>query len=217
MLQLRWRGARPSVIALADRARDAKRWDLAAQCYQRALRRNPDNPPIWVQYGHVLKESGHLAKAEEAYRTAIAYDQKGADAHLQLGHVLKLQGRADEAEAAYLTALTLDPSLNEASSELAMLGWTEAHFSELRGALETDIANPMAAAGVTVTSAGRSVVLEQSAGRTESDLTSDLERMVAKEAFLWGDNVAQSYFEPAAKDMDRQWARVELFFISISY
>src|SRR5208337_3847808 len=95
---------RPSVITLADRARDERQWERAAAYYRDALRRKPQNPPIWVQYGHVLKESGHLAEAEEAYRTALAYDRRSADSHLHLGHVLKIQGKTDEAQASYLRA-----------------------------------------------------------------------------------------------------------------
>jgi hypothetical protein len=65
------------VISRADRARDAGQWILAAQLYHEALDQNPHNPPIWVQYGHALKESGDLrapnklAQAETAYRWAL--------------------------------------------------------------------------------------------------------------------------------------------------
>src|SRR5215831_20486801 len=99
--------AKPSVITLADRARDLGQWELAAAYYQRALRRKPNNSPIWVQYGHVLKESGHLAEAERAYRTALLYHPGSADPHLQLGRVLKIQGKNEEAQAAYLRAFAL--------------------------------------------------------------------------------------------------------------
>ena len=103
---------KPSVITLADQARDRGQWERAARYYREALQRRPQNPPIWVQYGHVLKESGHWTEAERAYRTAIAYDPGSADAYLQLGHVLKIQGKKEEARAAYLHAVALDPSLN---------------------------------------------------------------------------------------------------------
>ena len=67
-------------VTLADRARDARQWELAAQLYRKALDRNPRNPAIWVQYGHALKESGELrdpdklAQAEIAYRRALSLD-----------------------------------------------------------------------------------------------------------------------------------------------
>src|SRR5271167_5136651 len=82
---------KPDVITLADRARDAGQWGLAAQLYCKALARNPRNPPIWVQYGHALKESGELrdpeklAEAEVAYRQALSLDPSSADSYLQLG------------------------------------------------------------------------------------------------------------------------------------
>ena len=111
-------------ISLADRARDSRNWVTAARCYQQALDQEPDNSPIWVQYGHALKESGHLLEAENAYRKSLELDADLADTHLQLGHVLKIQGRKIEASAAYLRALVLDPGLEHATLELIGLGWT---------------------------------------------------------------------------------------------
>ena len=124
--------ARGSLISRADRAREALQWDIAADLYRRALDRNPDNPPIWVQFGHALKESGNLAEAERAYRAAIARDPTAADSHLQLGHVLKLQGKQEEAEPAYLRAFALDPGLPHTCEGLRDLGWSETRVGELR-------------------------------------------------------------------------------------
>src|SRR5438309_2996333 len=124
--------ARGSLISRADRAREALQWDIAADLYRRALGRNPDNPPIWVQFGHALKESGNLAEAERAYRAAIARDPTAADSYLQLGHVLKLQGKQEEAEPAYLRAFALDPGLPHTCEGLRDLGWSETRVGELR-------------------------------------------------------------------------------------
>lgn len=126
--RLNLRGAKLSRITLADRARDAGRWELAARYYRKALHRNPSNSPIWVQYGHALKEMGRLAEAEKAYREAIAIDPNAADPHLQLGHVLKLRRRRNEAAAAYRRAVDLDPALRAASRELMAVAIT-ADFS----------------------------------------------------------------------------------------
>src|SRR5271166_921108 len=128
-----------SVIDLADRARDARQWERAAQLYRKALDRNRRNPPIWVQYGHALKESGELkdpgklAQAELAYRRALSLDPGGADAYLQLGHVLKLQGKTEEAQAAYLRAFALDAAITDPLEELRKLGWSQVKLAELRG------------------------------------------------------------------------------------
>jgi tetratricopeptide (TPR) repeat protein len=111
-------------ISRADRARDSRDWVSAAGYYRKALDQKPDDPPIWVQYGHALKESGDLGEAENAYRKSLDLDAYVADTHLQLGHALKIQGRKIEASAAYLRALALDPALDNASFELRNLGWT---------------------------------------------------------------------------------------------
>jgi glycosyltransferase involved in cell wall biosynthesis/tetratricopeptide (TPR) repeat protein len=131
-----------SIITRADRARDLGQWEIATRFYRKALDRNPRSPPIWVQYGHVLKETGHLAEAEAAYRTAIGYDPNAADARLQLGHDLKLQGKNEEAQAAYLRAFALDPSLPHPLQELSTLGWSEAETRELRRLVDSAIDQP---------------------------------------------------------------------------
>jgi ADP-heptose:LPS heptosyltransferase/GT2 family glycosyltransferase len=127
-----------SLLSLADRARDAGQWELAARLYRQSLDRDPQDPPIWVQYGHALKEWGQLrdpdklAQAELAYRKALSLDWGVADSYLQLGHVLKLEGRKDEAITAYLRAFALDPLVAQAIDELGDLGWSEIELAELR-------------------------------------------------------------------------------------
>jgi tetratricopeptide (TPR) repeat protein len=135
MLKFGRKRAGPSVITLADQARDQRQWERAAGHYRDALRRNARNPAIWVQYGHVLKESGNLQEAERAYRTAIGYDRSIADSYVWLGYILRIQGKTAAAEAAYLRAVALDPSLEGVFVEFALLDWSEARASELRNML----------------------------------------------------------------------------------
>src|SRR6266851_3343975 len=130
------RVGRPSLITLGDRAHEARRWDVAARHYHKVLQRNPRNPPIWIQYGHALKESGNLAEAEAAYRQALAYAPKVADSHLQLGRALTLQGKAQEAQASYLRAFALDPSRAASLIELVKFGWPEIEISGPCGRLD---------------------------------------------------------------------------------
>ena len=121
-----------ALISRADRARGGGRWPVAARFYRKSLDFFPANPPIWVQYGHALKESGRSAEAEAAYRIAIAYDPVSADARLQLGHVLKIQGKPNEAETSYLLAAVLDPVASEPRRELGALGWSERELNDLQ-------------------------------------------------------------------------------------
>ena len=135
----RWRAA--ELVTPADRARDAGQWERAAQLYRKALDEDPTNPPMWVQYGHALKESGELrdpeklAQAELAYRRALSLDPVMADTYLQLGHVLKLQHKLEDAQAAYLRAFTLQPSMPYPVKELSELGWSEVEIAELERTL----------------------------------------------------------------------------------
>src|SRR5438128_141783 len=114
-------GGPASLIARADRARDARDWQSAARLYGEALAASPERPDIWVQYGHALKESGRRDEAEQAYRKSLAISADEADTHLQLGHLLKLTGRTDEAGESYLRALQLDPDQDDATRELNRL------------------------------------------------------------------------------------------------
>lgn len=116
--------SRKSPLEQADEARAVGDWQRAARLYRDVLAQHPDSAPIWVQYGHALKESGDLAGAETAYREALRREPASPDTHLQLGHALKLQQRRDEAAVAYRLALTLDPGFEPAQLELAALGAT---------------------------------------------------------------------------------------------
>jgi O-antigen biosynthesis protein len=168
-----------SRVDVADRARDAGKWELAARLYREALDRDPDNPSIWIQYGHALKESGKLqdsgklAQAELAYRQALFLDPAAADPYLQLGHVLKLQGKTEEAEAAYLRAFALDSRLHYPLDELRGLGWSEMELSELRRMTGTNTADPVVRARENSTLLAHSatpVAREQSTGLQQDEL-----------------------------------------------
>ncbi|WP_076605753.1 MULTISPECIES: tetratricopeptide repeat protein [unclassified Sphingobium] len=109
-------------IARGDRARDRRDWEAAAAAYHRGLKQNPHLAPIWVQYGHALKELGQLGDAEAAYRKAVALRPDDADARLHLGHIFKSNGNSERAAITYLDAFKLDPDNRHVNFELKMLG-----------------------------------------------------------------------------------------------
>lgn len=106
------------LVARADRARDARDWGAAASNYAAALERDARRAPIWVQYGHALKEAGQREQAQAAYLKALELEPEVADTHLQLGHLMKVMGRSREAAAHYLRSLELDPAQPDALREL---------------------------------------------------------------------------------------------------
>jgi len=110
-------------VGRASRAGD---WPRAARLYRKALRRAPNSPDIWVQYGHALKESGDIASAETAYRRASELAPEMAEWHFFIGQALALQGRIDEARTAFWRFERLDPTaLAHKRDELVALGCPE--------------------------------------------------------------------------------------------
>lgn len=92
----------------ADSARDARDWPAAAAAYRTALLIHSWDAPIWVQYGHALKEHGELRSAERAYRKAVQIDPGHFDAYLHLGGLLAYHFRDWNAAAdAYRAALEI--------------------------------------------------------------------------------------------------------------
>lgn len=110
-----------SFKAEGDRLRDEKHWQEAASSYASYLKNQADDWPIWVQYGHCLKEAGDVAGGLAAYRRALILEQNNSDLHLQIGHALKLLGAYEDALEAYRTALTLDAQNSEAQAEIAAM------------------------------------------------------------------------------------------------
>ncbi len=73
------------LLSEADQARDARKWSEAAELYAGYLKLRSAEAPIWVQYGHALKESGKLDEAESAYGQSLLLSPETPDTHLQLG------------------------------------------------------------------------------------------------------------------------------------
>jgi glycosyltransferase involved in cell wall biosynthesis len=120
-------------IEAADAARDARNWLSALELYRAALDIDGSLAPIWVQYGHALKEMKRLKEAETAYLQSVSLDDQLADTYLQLGHLHKIMGRVREAERDYARALERDPGLRNARAELSRLGWSASRLRSLVG------------------------------------------------------------------------------------
>jgi tetratricopeptide (TPR) repeat protein len=118
LLHPRKRRRARALIEKGDRARNAKEWMEAARNYRKGLSLMPDAAAIWVQYGHALKESGHVGGAEAAYRRSLEINPSLADTHIQLAHALKLQGRHFEAVATSFRAIRLNPNLSYVLHEM---------------------------------------------------------------------------------------------------
>ena len=105
--QLKSRLDADALHRLAEGARDRRAFQEAAGHYRAFLDLLPDHGGVWVQYGHMLRDSGRFAEADRAYSTAIQLDAGDADAHFQLGHLLCLQNRKEEAFASFRRSLAI--------------------------------------------------------------------------------------------------------------
>jgi glycosyltransferase involved in cell wall biosynthesis len=91
-------------------ARDRKDWAEAARCYREYLRFVPKDAPIWVQFGHSLKEHGKLEEAEQAYRTAADLAPTDAELRIHYGDLLKRLGFKEKAAEVLLESMRLEPT-----------------------------------------------------------------------------------------------------------
>ena len=86
------RRTRSRFSMLGNEARDRQNWAEAAEHYRRHLLLHPDDGRAWVQFGHMLKESGRRQEALAAYGSAEALLPGDPDLLLHLAHALLATG-----------------------------------------------------------------------------------------------------------------------------
>ncbi|MDF0490486.1 glycosyltransferase [Sphingomonas sp. H39-1-10] len=106
-----------AILREANTARETKDHRRAAGLFRKALDRDPTLAHVWVQYGHMLRETDDLDAAESAYGEALRL-APASDPHLHLGHLHKDRGQIGKAARSYLAAARLDPRNGDAMAEL---------------------------------------------------------------------------------------------------
>ena len=100
---------------------------------------------FWQTLGEAHLASGEAARAEEAFRQAVALDPGSASANYSLGYLLQLRGKTPEAIQAYKRALAADPYKAEALGNLAAayskMGEQAAAAKALEAALKLEPGN----------------------------------------------------------------------------
>jgi protein O-GlcNAc transferase len=96
------------------------RLEDAAECYRRAIARNPRYAEAYNNLGYIFEVQGNLDEAETSYRRALQIKSYLVEAHYNLGNILQYLGRLDEAEASYKRALQIKPDYAEVHSALGM-------------------------------------------------------------------------------------------------
>jgi len=106
----------------ADLARAQRDWAQDAYWRREICNLEPDRRGAWIQLGHALKEAGFHAKAEDAYRKALAMKSDDAEIVLQLAHLSKVRGRLDETAKLLRQALEMGhPQRDQIEVDLRLL------------------------------------------------------------------------------------------------
>lgn len=106
----------------ADLARAQRDWAQDAYFRRQICHLDPERRGAWTQLGHALKEAGFHAKAEGAYRKALALKPDDAEILLQLAHLAKVRGRLDETSDLLRQALEAGhPQRDQIEADLRLL------------------------------------------------------------------------------------------------
>ena len=104
-----------------------------AEC-RRRLDSMPHLAEAHNRLGVMLKNSGRLVEAEDAFRRAVSLQRADAASHYNLGIVLAETRRPLEAEAAYRRALELEPGFVEAHNNLGVVLMGAGRLAEAQAA-----------------------------------------------------------------------------------
>jgi tetratricopeptide (TPR) repeat protein len=75
-------------------------YDRAVEIYERLLAEHPQQPKVWLSYGHALKTAGHRPRAIAAYRAAAAQNPSLGEAYWSLANMKSAAFAAEEVEVA---------------------------------------------------------------------------------------------------------------------
>ncbi|MEG3839478.1 tetratricopeptide repeat protein, partial [Microcoleus sp. herbarium14] len=119
----------------------------AIECYERALRIEPNYAAAHSNLGVVKQHTGRLTEAIAHYRQALEIDRNLAETASNLGSALAEAGETEEAIAEYERALSLNPNCAEALINLGLLREEQGDVAEAVRCYEQAIqVNPNCAA-----------------------------------------------------------------------
>jgi tetratricopeptide (TPR) repeat protein len=107
-------------VHLGNVYRAKSRTAEAVQCYQRAVKLNPNSADAYNNLGGMLSSSDP-ARAYEYFYKALQLDPQNGHAHNNLANLLARQGKLQEAIEQYEQALTIAPDLETASRNLEIV------------------------------------------------------------------------------------------------
>ena len=98
-----------------------RKWDKAAEAFESAVQRSPDNANFHYDLGEAYLESKQLDKAESALKKATELDPKLFKAFWRLGLVYMYEEKPKEADSALRQAIELNPRMDKPFVALGQL------------------------------------------------------------------------------------------------
>jgi tetratricopeptide (TPR) repeat protein len=137
-------------------------WKDTSTLFGRAIEVTSDNYVAMTLVGTAEEDKGHLDKAVDLYRQALASKPKYPEAHFFLARALEKQGHTEEAISEYREAIRLQPSFDTAHIMFGLLLARERKFdeaiSQYQAALKTNPESSVAESdwGTALSAEGRS-------------------------------------------------------------
>lgn len=100
-------------------AAESDNYELAIECFSKALKVNPLIPDCYYNLGNVLQLQGRQEEAIAYYKQALTLNPNYAKVHNNLGLAMDKQGNIEAAIASYRQAIALEPNCAEFHGNLA--------------------------------------------------------------------------------------------------
>ncbi len=93
------------LIRRGNEARDRQDWNASAAAYRAVLETDPALRHIWIQLGHMLKETRRTEEAIEAYRMASSLLPDDPEPLVHIAHLHKARGDTSSAAEYFISAV----------------------------------------------------------------------------------------------------------------
>lgn len=92
---------------------EEKKYEKAEEIYKKILNINPENYPVLIQYGTLLREKKEIEEAIKVFQRAIILNPEFVHAHFNIGTIYYERKDFEKAKEKFLKLLELIPSFSE--------------------------------------------------------------------------------------------------------
>ncbi len=110
-----------ALVGMGNQFMDEGNFPVAAECYKRALAKNPESPDVRVDYGACLHGMGLAHRALEEFQTVYKTNPEHSVVHFNIGIVYNELQQTDSAVYYWEKYLELEPEGMAASSAAQLI------------------------------------------------------------------------------------------------